>query len=292
MILVFGSINVDMLVPVPQLPNPGQTVLGSDYRLLPGGKGANQAVAARRASDTVVVMAGAVGNDSFAEIALAGLRGEGVVLNLVRHTEGPTGCAAIMVGEAGENMIAVASGANHNAASASVPRNMLNPHTIVLCQMEVRPDQNWMLMERAREAGARTILNLAPAAPIEPELYGMIDILVANAGEAASLGEEPPAIAERLRHAFVITRGAAGSIAYLRGGRQIETPALPIAPVDTTGAGDAFTGVLAASLDEQLDLDLALRRANVAAALTCLQPGAQSAMPNRATVDAALDRLP
>lgn len=291
MILVFGSINVDMLVPVPQLPNPGQTVLGENYRLLPGGKGGNQALAARRAREAVVVMAGAVGNDSFAEIALSRLQTEGVVLNLVRHVQRPTGCAAIMVGQDGENMIAVATGANLSAASASVPQNMLNHNTVLLCQMEVPPDQNWKLLERANAAGALSILNLAPAAPIEPGLFGKIDIVVANEGEAASLKEEPATIAGRLRQAFIITRGAAGSIAYLPGGEQIETPALRITPVDTTGAGDAFTGVLAASLDEHLALDVALRRANVAAGLACLEQGAQSAMPDRTTIDAALPRL-
>jgi ribokinase len=291
MILVFGSINVDLLVPVPHLPLRGETVLGNNYVLLPGGKGANQALAARRASGAVVMMAGAVGNDAFAETALSGLRREGVVLNLVRRADQPTGCAAIMVGESGENLIAVASGANRNAASASVPDSMLNRHALVLCQMEVPPDQNWALLQRTHAGGARAILNLAPAAPIERALLGAIDILVANEGEAASLGGEPAVVATHLRQAFVVTRGAAGATAYLVDGTRIDTPALSIAPVDTTGAGDAFTGVLAASLDERLPLDVALRRASVAAGLACLAHGAQSAMPDRQAIDAALSRL-
>src|SRR5437660_9239506 len=135
-ILVFGSINVDVLVPVPLLPQPGETVLGGDYVLLPGGKGANQALAARRAG-AAVAMAGAVGTDSFAGIALQSLRRDGVDLDLVRRVDRPTGCAAIMVGAEGENLIAVASGANRAAAAASVPDTLLARGTILVCQMEV-----------------------------------------------------------------------------------------------------------------------------------------------------------
>ncbi|HEX3952557.1 MAG TPA: PfkB family carbohydrate kinase [Stellaceae bacterium] len=290
MILVFGSVNIDVLVPVPHLPVPGETVLGGDYALLPGGKGANQALAARRAG-AAVAMAGAVGNDGFAEVALAGLRRDGVDLGLVRRVARPTGCAAIMVGGDGENVIAVASGANHDAVSAGVPEALLAPDTLVLCQMEVPLGENAALLHRARAAGSRTVLNLAPAAPIAAELLAAIDILVANEGEAASLGDDPAAVAGRLRHALV-TRGAAGCLTFLADGRRIETPALTLEPVDTTGAGDTFTGVLAAGLDERLPLDLALRRASAAAGLACLAHGAQSAMPSRTAIDEAVRRLP
>src|SRR4051794_18719580 len=136
MILVFGSINIDVLVPVPHLPVSGETVLGADYRLLPGGKGANQALAARRAG-AAVLLAGAVGEDGFAALALANLRADGVDLDLVRQAGRPTGCAAIMVGEAGENLIAVAPGANADAAAADVPEAVLGPGTTLVCQMEV-----------------------------------------------------------------------------------------------------------------------------------------------------------
>src|SRR5215470_896956 len=120
MILVFGSINVDVVVPVPHLPRPGETVLGGDYAILPGGKGANQAFAARRAGASVM-LAGAVGDDDFATVALAGLLREGVDLGLVRRVERPTGCASIMVGADGDNLIAVASGANVDVRADAVP---------------------------------------------------------------------------------------------------------------------------------------------------------------------------
>jgi ribokinase len=290
-ILVFGSINIDVLVPVPRLPSPGETVLGGDYALLPGGKGANQALAARRAGASVM-MAGAVGNDGFAALALENLRRDGVDLALVRRVERPTGCAAIMVGAAGENLIAVASGANRDAEAANVPDSVLGRETIVVCQMEVPAAENWAMIRRARTAGTRTMLNLAPAAPIDPALFAEIDILVANAGEADALGPNPAALGRRLRQAFIVTRGGEGSTAFLADGGLIDTPALTIEPIDTTGAGDTFVGVLAAGLDRRLTLAAALREASVAAALACLANGAQSAMPNHAAIEAAAARLP
>ena len=291
MILVFGSINIDVVVPVPRLPSPGETVLGGDYALLPGGKGANQALAARRAGASVM-MAGAVGNDGFAALALENLDRDGVDLALVRRANRPTGCAAIIVGANGENLIAVAPGANREAAAAGVPDSVLNSETILVCQMEVPPAENWALIARARAAGARTVLNLAPAAPIDPDLFAGIDILVANAGEADALGADPAGLARRLHQALIVTRGGDGSTAYLADGGRIDTPALAIEPIDTTGAGDTFVGVLAAALDRRLTLPAALREASAAAALACLARGAQSAMPDRAAIEAAAQRLP
>ncbi len=290
-ILVFGSINLDVLVPVPLLPRPGETVLGGDCALLPGGKGANQALAACRAG-AAVAMAGAVGNDCFAPLALAALRGAGVDLALVRHVGRPTGVAAIMVDARGENLIAVAAGANREAASAGVPDALLGPETILVCQLEVPAAENRALIRRARAAGGRTILNLAPAAPIDPALFGEIDVLVANSGEAAALGADPAGVARRLCQALVVTRGSDGSIAFLANGGRIETPALAIEPIDTTGAGDTFVGVLAAGLDRRLALGTALRHASAASGLACLARGAQSAMPERAAIEAAALCLP
>lgn len=291
MILVFGSLNADVTMPVPALPRPGETVLGGDYKLSAGGKGANQALAARL-TGAEVAMAGAVGQDDFAEIALAPLRAAGVDVGLVRRTARPTGFAAIMVGADGENLIAVASGANRAPLAADVPDRLLGPDTLLLCQMEVPAAENWALLRRARAVGARTILNLAPAAAMPSDALADIDILVANRGEAAALGAEPAQIARRLRQALVVTLGGDGSLAYLRDGGEIAVSALPVEPVDTTGAGDTFVGVLAAALDRGLPLPEALRRASAAAALACLAHGAQSAMPDAVAIDAAVARLP
>src|SRR5690348_7694832 len=176
MILVFGSINVDVIVPVPRLPGAGETVLGGDYVLLPGGKGANQALAARRAG-AEVMLAGAVGRDGFAGIALELLRRDEVDLRLVREVERPTGCAAIMVDDGGENLIAVASGANEAVIAGQVPDGLLGPGTTLVGQMEVPAPETAALIRRAHEAGARTVLNLAPALPLHPAVFAALDWL-------------------------------------------------------------------------------------------------------------------
>jgi ribokinase len=290
-ILVFGSINVDVIVPVPRLPKPGETALGGDYALLPGGKGANQAMAARRAGAEVVI-AGAVGHDNFAAVALDPLRRAGIDTRLVRTVERPTGCAAIMVADSGENTIAVASGANASVRSDQAPDELIEPGTILVTQLEVPVDEAAGMIRRVRARGGYVLLNLAPGLAVDSELLRDIDLIVANEGEAASLGSDPMRVAGLLRQGLVVTRGAAGAIAYLAGGGILSAPALPIVPVDTTGAGDTFVGVLAAALDRGLPLDNALRRASAAAGLACLARGAQTAMPDAAAIDAAVTRLP
>jgi len=291
MILVFGSINVDIVVPVPRLPQPGETMLGGDYALLPGGKGANQALAACRAGADVV-MAGAVGDDGFAATALDPLRRAGIDTRLVRAVAAPTGCAAIMVSEAGENIIAVASGANALVRSDQVPQVAFGPRMVLVAQMELPPAETGAMIRRVRAAGGYVLLNLAPALTLADDLLGEVDLVVANEQEAAALGADPPRIAGILRHGLIITRGAAGADAYLGDGGKLSVAPLPVAPIDTTGAGDTFVGVLAAAIDQGLPLETGLRRASAAAGLACLARGAQAAMPDAAAIDAALDRLP
>jgi ribokinase len=291
MILVFGSINVDLMLPVPHLPQPGETVLGGDYRLLPGGKGANQALAAHRSAADVMLV-GAVGADSFAGVALDQLCREGVDTRLVRTVDRPTGCAAILVSRDGENVITVAPGANASARSDQVPDGLLGPDTIVVAQMEIPPTETQTLLRRARARGGRSLLNLAPALPFDPELLEEVDLLVANEGEVTTMGPDPQLIARRLRQGLIVTRGAAGAIAFLAEGGRLEVPALPLVPIDTTGAGDTFIGVLVAALDSGSTLETALRRASAGAGLACLAPGAQTAIPDAPAIDAAMARLP
>src|SRR5260370_10583003 len=161
------------------------------------------------------MLAGALGDVAFAAAALALLRRDGVDLGLLRRAPQPTGCAAIMVGATGENLIAVASGANAAAVAADVPDDLLGRGTILICQREVRVEETADLIRRASARGATTLLNLAPAAPIDPDLFGAIDLLVANAGEAATLDDDPARFARRLRQALVVTRGAAGATAFV-----------------------------------------------------------------------------
>lgn len=292
MIVVFGSVNLDLIFSFPALPAPGETVLTPDMRIEPGGKGANQALAAAR-DGARVVMAGAVGRDALAGDALALLRAEGVDLMRVATTDRVTGCAAIFVDRAGRNAIGVGSGANLAVRAEQVEDALLSRDTTMVLQMEVAPAETEALIRRARARQAKIVLNLAPAAPLDREVLAILDVLVVNEGEAAwlaaSLGCPPDAAGLRsaLGNVVVRTLGERGAEAADPAG-EMRVPALGIQAVDTTGAGDCFTGVLAAALDRGLALPAALSRASVAAALSCTRRGSQATMPRRKEVDDAL----
>jgi ribokinase len=209
----------------------------------------------------------------------------------VRDLELPTGCAIIMVSAAGENSIAVAPGANIGVQSDWVPDELLRPDTVLVAQLEVPVCETQALIRRARRRGGRCLLNVAPALPIDFEVLPDIELLVANQSEAATLATDPLGIARRLRQGLVITRGAAGASAFLPDGSRLDVPALSIDPIDTTGAGDTFVGVLAAALDLGFNLEVGLRRASAAAGLACLARGAQTAMPRAAAIDSAVADL-
>ncbi len=301
MILVFGSLNVDLVVRTKALPRPGETVLGPSYVLVAGGKGANQALAAARAGASVK-MAGAVGRDDFAETALHDLAMAEVDLSLVARTGKRTGAAFITVDRAGQNQIVVASGANRKARQSQIPESALGPETLILMQMEVSPTENWSLARRARAKGARVMLNTAPARPVPADILPCFDWLVANEIEVrmlAAIGgpaaEDPRAAGAALAGAtgvgVVVTLGAQGAVAFSRG-QAWEIGALPVTPVDSTAAGDAFVGALAASLDDGAELPAALRRASVAGALACLVGGAQPSLPQRAAIESHVAKLP
>jgi len=294
MIVCFGSINVDLVVPVKTLPRPGETVLGPSYTLVAGGKGGNQALAAARAGASTR-MVGAVGRDGFAEIALANMAAAGVDLTGVARRAAPTGCAIICVDRAGQNMIAVASGANLKIRERQLADGSLGPRSLVVMQMEVPPAQNWALVARARSLGSRLLLNVAPAGALPATILPALGWLVVNEIEAAmiadrlGLGRDDPrdagaALAEKSGATVVVTLGAQGAVAF--SGRQgWEIAGLPVAAVDTTGAGDAFVGAFAAALDEGADLPAALRWGCTAGALACLTPGAQPSLPHRRDIE-------
>jgi ribokinase len=297
MILSFGSVNLDLIATVERLPRAGETVLGPGYRALPGGKGANQALAARRAGAEVQFV-GCVGRDAFAEPALTELVAAGVRLDhLVRHEQAPTGCALICVDPEGENQIAVALGANAELKDSHLPDALLGPESILLLQREVTAEESWRLARRAAERGARVLLNLAPVGEVPADVLRALDWLILNEGEAAELadaqglGADAAALATGLGIGVLTTLGADG-IAACRGDQRWRVPALKIAPVDTTGAGDAAVGAFAAALDRGLGAGEALRWASVAGALACLTPGAQSSLPSLREIRDALPRLP
>ncbi|MEE8279942.1 MAG: ribokinase [Alphaproteobacteria bacterium] len=292
MIVVFGSFNIDVVMSLERLPGPGETVLGGDYMLVPGGKGANQACAAARAakgSAATIAMIGKIGADDWGDFALARLSEAGVDLDAVARGRSPTGCALICVDAAGENAISVASGANLETEAAQVPERMLGPGHWLVLQMEVPPEENWRLVERARRRDCKVLLNVAPAASVPEDVLEAVDVLVFNEVEGRMLAEcaglaadDPLDIARRLRDSHgvtaVATLGPAGAAAFAPG-ESWRVAALPVAPVDTTGAGDAFVGNLVVALEAEATLPEALRRASVAAGICCETRGTQSSFP-------------
>lgn len=288
MIIVFGSLNVDLVTPVARLPGPGETVIGPGYALHPGGKGANQALAARRAGAEVVLL-GAVGQDAFAEIALSLLARDGVDLAHVARVAAPTGAAFISVDAEGANQIVVAAGANALAEPSALPALASSDAVILLLQRETPEAGNLAAARLVRQAGGRVILNLAPAGVPEPELLALTDILIANEHEALVLAQalgwpdlDPEEIARRLdaEHGVIsiVTLGADGVVAWQSGVRR-RLPAPKVAVVDTVAAGDSFVGAFAAALARGYGLSGALQRGLTAGSLACTRPGAQPSIP-------------
>lgn len=296
MITVFGSINVDLVTRVERIPAPGETVAGSDYRLIPGGKGANQALAARRAGADVRLV-GAIGNDGMAPVALRELEPAGVDLATVARRDGPTGIAIIIVDGKGENAIVVSPGANATARAAALGSQAFTACDTLLTQMEVPFAETLAAARLARQAGARTILSLAPYTALAPDDLAAFDTIVVNEHEAADLARHlavaasgadalATALARRLQRTVIATLGPDGAIAAT-GTETIRVPALKVTVVDTTGAGDTFCGVLAAYLDSGADLRAAMTKAAVAGSLACTKEGAQPSFPTRADIEAA-----
>lgn len=296
MIVVFGSINIDLVMAVANLPRPGETVLAPAYRALGGGKGANQALAAARAGAEVALY-GCVGRDAFAGDALALLRRAGVDLGGVTERDAATGCAVVCVDRDGENQIVVASGANMLAGAGQVPDRVLGPATTLLLQLEVSESESHDLIARARRLGARIVLNAAPARPQPAAVLSALDILVVNEIEATMLAdgvttaaggrEAARAIAASHGLTVVVTLGGAGAAAFSPDG-DWEVGALPVTPVDTTGAGDTFLGVFLAARDGGAEPEAALRQAAAAAAIQVTRPGAADAIPTARQVAAFL----
>jgi len=294
MITVFGSINVDLVTRVEKIPRPGETVHGSDYVLVPGGKGANQAIAARRAG-AEVAMIGAVGDDAMADTALRELKADGVNLSGVAVSPGTTGVALITVDSAGENVIVLSPGANGRARFT--PPDNAEPGGTLLLQMEVPFAETVAAARWAGTHGITPILSIAPFGPLPPTDLVPFEMIVVNEHEAAALADayglstvDPrgtvAALADRLRRTVVATLGPDGAVAAT-GDDVIVVPALKVDVVDTTGAGDTFAGALAAFLGEGMDLADAMARAAIAGSLACTGEGAQPSFPRRDAIDAA-----
>ncbi len=300
-ITVVGSLNMDFVVPVDRLPAAGETVLGRGFQMLPGGKGANQACAAGKLGENSIQtrMIGRVGSDVFGDQLKASLAAAGVNVEDVHATPNhPTGVAFIWVDGAGQNSIVVSPGANHALLpdDVSAMRSAFRGARFVLFQLESPLNTVGAAVRLARAEGAETMLDPAPAQPLDAETLAGIDILTPNETEALSLLGLPPAplsmedalpIAKSLRgrgpKRIVLKMGEQGCF-YFDGERALVSPGFRVEAKDTTAAGDTFNAGLAVALAEELPIASALRFANAAAALSAMRVGAQSSIPTRAEI--------
>lgn len=293
-VVVFGSINIDLVTMVEEMPKPGETIIGRSFEILPGGKGANQALAARR-SGAQTVMIGAVGTDVFAAPAVENLAAAGVDLSFVEKVEGPSGIAAITVDGSGENVIAIVAGANASLDAERGRSIKFEPGDILLLQMEVPTKGALAAIKAAREQGARVIFNAAPMIPDVMKLVSLVDLLIVNETELASIcdlaglagdddEEKTHAVAGHFDISVITTRGGDGIFA-VNGSTQISAGAYKVEVIDTVGAGDTVCGSLAAQLasGQELSKDV-LSRAAIAGSLACTKSGAQESIPERSQV--------
>lgn len=297
-LVVFGSINGDVLVEAGHLPLPGETVLGSQMHASPGGKGANQAHAAALYGAPTALY-GMVGDDLQAAPALAQLKAHGVaVCGVGTASAQPTGLALVTVEPGGENTIVVVAGANRCARAAQVPDDILRAGGLLLLQLEVEPNESLRLAARARRLGCRVLLNASPMPKLFTLRPGTADILIVNRVELSQLCSASPHdrdgawlqmardAAVRLEADLLVTLGAEGSAFVGRDGTLHRATACRVDPVDTTGAGDTYVGVFAAALLEHGSVPEAMEAASVAAALACERHGVQVAQPTREAIDA------
>ncbi len=294
-VVVVGSINMDVVAQADRLPRPGEAVFGKTVSLTPGGKGANQAVAARRIG-VETTMVGALGSDSFADVLFSFLENEGLDLSLVERVGGPTGTALISLDAAGENSIVIVPGANTLVEPNVVTKIGLRSDDVVLLQNEVPEAVNAAAVEQAQRAGATTLLCLAPFRLTNEDLLTQVDYLIVNETEFAdSIGDDSGSMSphrvtgllaagEGFARNVVVTLGAEGlsarlgsSVTTIRGHR--------VSVVDTTGAGDSFCGTLGAALARGSDPESALEYANAAAALSVQKLGSGPSMPAGTEVD-------
>lgn len=302
-ILIIGSLNMDLIVRTPRIPTPGETILGNTFATAPGGKGGNQAVAAAKLG-AAVKMVGRVGGDDFGDQLRSGLNAVGVDTQFLKKDEETvTGVALISVDDKGQNSIIVVPGANGQVTRPDVDaaRDAIREARVVVAQLEIPLDTVAYALRVAHDAGALTILNPAPAQPLPRELYQEIDVILPNETEASQLTNIPvtdfesasaaaKVLQEMGARRVIITLGSKG--AFWLDEHQVERRILPfeVQVVDTTAAGDAFVGALAAGLAHELDWETTVRMASAAGALATTKLGAQPSLPTRAELDNFLDQ--
>lgn len=292
-VVVVGSVNMDLMLRCARLPAPGQTVQGGDFRTVPGGKGANQAVAAARLGAPVALI-GCVGTDGFATQAIAALRAEGIDLShLHRAAQHATGVAMVLVEDSGENSIVLAAGANHalDVAHIDAAAAVIEGAAVLVCQLETPLAVVERAVAIAHAASVPVLLNPAPAQALPDTLLQRLNWLVPNEGEAALLaGGAAGPVADAAALAQALHRRGASTVLVTLGARGVmladargstHHPAVPAHAIDTTGAGDCFVGALAAAFAQGLSLAAALQLAQRAAAYSVARPGALASMPRR-----------
>ncbi|MGH2316741.1 ribokinase [Planococcus sp. SE5232] len=284
MITVVGSINMDLVVQTDRFPKQGETALGNLYTTVPGGKGANQAVAAARLGSGVH-MIGAVGQDAFGSELLAGLKEEGIQVEHVKQIDGASGIANILLSE-GDNRIIVVPGANHSVTTEEIDAltDQLAASDLVMMQLEMPIPVIQRTLEICHQQGVPTILNPAPASGFTAELLPYCTYLTPNETEAEEIfGGDWEAALEEYPNRLVVTLGQKGAQFY-DGEKHVLVGGFPTKAVDTTGAGDTFNGALASALSEGQAFEEAVRFANAAASLSVEKFGAQGGMPERTAV--------
>jgi ribokinase len=295
-ICVVGSSNIDLTFRTSRLPRSGETLAGQAFQLGFGGKGANQAVMASRLGSRVAMIA-RVGNDVFGEQTLHNFQQHGIdTTHVLRDAERPTGTAAILVEDSGQNCILIVPGANAALTPEDVraAQPLLRESSVVLCQLEVAMETTREAVLLARAAGVRTILNPAPAVSLPDELLRLTDICIPNETEAELLtGQRVTTPDEAKAAAEILRQRGAGTVLVTLGERGVvvvdecweHIPASPVRAVDASGAGDAFIGSLAVFLLEGMSVRQAARRANHVAALSVTRPGTQASFPTRTEID-------
>ncbi|MCI5059613.1 MAG: ribokinase [Alphaproteobacteria bacterium] len=310
MIIVFGSINMDMNIKVRHFPEEGETILSNSYTSTPGGKGANQALAAARIGAKTALV-GKVGDDGPGLRILNYLKRHEVMTSGVAKTpEWPTGMAVVMKTKSGKNRIVVASGANAIVGADQAPADIFHDKNILLTQMEVPLEQNAIVMKAAHDKGAQVVLNLAPALNVPKELLSLVDFLIVNQIEARQLAEKlkiniddkidggaeklATALAKSGKLTCIITLGEAGVVAVSPDGKGYKVEAMKLGEkvVDTTGAGDCFCGTFTACLHEKKPLADCLRMATIASGLSCQKEGTTEAYPYLADIEEILEEFP
>ena len=289
MIIVFGTLNIDIYIPVDELPAPGTQIRCEDYASYPGGKGANQAYAAARAGSKTALI-GRIGDDAFGRRSTYNLKQQSILGSGIGIVDRPTGCAFILPGVGEENTMISSPGANFETTSEQVPNEILKPENTVLAQLLIPIEQTIDLFTRARERGARTVLNASPPQYITAPILDVTDMLVVNVAEIKKISEildiktdqSPQDLARDIHTKYdvdcIVTLGSQGVFAAYQ--QQYYTlSAFPVSVVDPTGAGDCFLGYLTALMDQGKDFETALQYAAIAGSLACRSEGAQTSVP-------------